>query len=89
MADTAKKKVTIQAGETELNFDVGIGAFNKFQNDFLPQNKVAPSENFLTACIKKGQEEALIDLCDKGLSIELASLVAAEFKPEIELTVKK
>ncbi|MEY8241672.1 MAG: putative phage tail assembly chaperone [Cycloclasticus sp.] len=89
MADSAKKKITICAGSTELKFQVGIADFNKLQNDMLPNNKVAPSENFLMACIDESQKQELVDLFDQGFGLELSALVAAEFKPDMELTVKK
>ncbi len=89
MADTAKKKITLCAGKAELKFQVGISEFNKLQNDMLPNNKVAPSENFLMSCIDDSQKKELVVLFDQGFGLELSALVVAEFKPEMELTVKK
>ena len=34
-------------------------------------------------------KEKLAEYCDQGLAVELASAVAAEFKPAVEITVKK
>lgn len=89
MSATAKKKVALTVGENEFNFEVGIGEFTQFQNEFLPNNKVAPSENFLTRCVKPDQRDALADILDQGYAVELAQLVAGEFKPEIKIEVKK
>lgn len=89
MAASNKKNVTLKVADTEFNFAVGIAEFNSFQNEFLPNNKVAPSENFLTRCVKQEQREKLTELCDQGLAIDLAQMVAAEFKPEVKIEVKK
>lgn len=89
MADSNKKPVVVQVGETEFKFKVGLTEFTAYQNEFMPNNKVAPSENFLTRCVQPDQKEKLAEYCDQGLAVELASAVATEFKPEVEITVKK
>lgn len=92
MADKKKAigtPVTIGNGEGELRFDVTLKAFNDYQDEFMPNAKVAPSENFLAKCVHPEDKEQLLDYCDKGYTIELAQLVATEFKPEIEFKVKK
>ncbi len=89
MAQSSKKKIVIEGGKSPLKFDVGVTAFNKLQNDMLPTNKVAPSENFLMACIDDSQKDYLVELFDQGLGLDLAQLVAEQFKPEIKFTVKK
>ncbi|QQD22282.1 hypothetical protein GJQ54_11115 [Oceanospirillaceae bacterium ASx5O] len=89
MADESKKKVTLEVGAQEFNFAVGIAEFTAFQNEFLPNNKVAPSENFLMKCVHPEQRDALIKLCDQGLAAELAQHVAGEFRPDLAIRVKK
>lgn len=89
MAESNKKTVDLLVGETELNFKVGLAEFTSYQNEFMPNNKVAPSENFLMRCVQNDQKEALADFCDQGLAVELASAVAEQFKPAVTITVKK
>lgn len=89
MAASNKKQVTLDVAGEELKFEVGIKEFTDYQNQFMPNNKVAPSENFLTFCSVGEQKDQLIDLFDRGYGVELAQIVAAEFKPEITIEVKK
>ena len=84
-----KTKVVLEVGAQSLEFSVGIKEFNDYQNELLPDNKVAPSENFLAKCIKPEQKEDLFKLCDQGCGLEMAQLVAGEFKPDLEIKVKK
>lgn len=89
MAQENKKNVVLNVGEGELRFKVGINEFSSFQNDFMPNNKVAPCENFLCKCVHSDDKERLIQLCDQGLAVDLGQAVAAEFKPDIAISVKK
>ena len=90
MADTNGKKVTIQVGDHELKFVVDTKAYNSYLNEMLPNNKVAPSENFLKRCLAdQSQAELLESFCDQGLALNLASTVSEEFVPALEIKVKK
>ena len=89
MSKSGLKKVVLTVGGKDLTFNVGLTAFNEYQNEFLPQSKVAPSENFLVKCVEEQDKDQLLEYCDQGFTIELASMVAAEFKPSLELKVKK
>ncbi|MDP2548900.1 putative phage tail assembly chaperone [Oceanobacter sp. 4_MG-2023] len=89
MADQNSKKITVCAGSTELRFSVDLMAFHAFQNDFLPNNKVAPSNNFLMRTIHPDDKESLNALLDMGQAINLAQAVAGEFTGDVEITVKK
>jgi hypothetical protein len=94
MADTTnpgKKLVEIVIGKTTYKFLVGINEFNEYQDSMLPNHKVAPSENFLVACVQGGDEvkETLVELFEQGHALQLAGLLAGEFKPALEISVKK
>jgi hypothetical protein len=89
MAKANKKEVVLTVGEAELRFAVGINEFNGLQNEMLPNNKVAPSENFLVKCVHPDDKEKMLDYCDQGFAIDMASMVAEQFKPEVVISVKK
>lgn len=89
MADNSKKKITLTLGDTELNFAIGIQEYNEFVNEFQPSNKVAPSENLLTRCVHPDQRDKLIEFCDMGLAMDMASALIEGFKPALKLSVKK
>lgn len=83
------KEIIMNVGDDELRFSVGIKEFNELQDESLPKNKVTPSENFLMKCVHPDDEEKLLALFEQGINFDLANLVASEFKPEVEIVVKK
>lgn len=91
MADKAQvgTPVTLEINKKEIRFGVTLAAFNNYQDEFMPNAKVAPSENFLVKCVHPDDKEEVISLCDQGYTIELAQMVASEFKPALEIKVKK
>ncbi|MEH6649984.1 MAG: putative phage tail assembly chaperone [Motiliproteus sp.] len=88
MAVKAGKKMTIQAGEQDLKFTVTVDDYHGYQNAFQPDNKVAPSRNFLTRTVDADDKEALEALLDQGYAAELATTVAGNFKPALEIKIK-
>lgn len=89
MAQQTGKQITLEIGADELRFNVDLTAFNGFQNEFLPNNKVAPSHNFLMKTVHPDDRETLTALLDQGMAIHLAQAVAGGFTPEVEIRVKK
>ena len=81
--------VILEIGKKDLRFGVTITAFNDYQDEFMPNLKVAPSENFLFKCVHPEEKEEVLNLCNQGYTIELAQMVASEFKPALEIKVKK
>jgi len=84
-----KTNVVIEINNTDFKFSVGVTDFNTLQNEMLPNDKVAPSENFLMATVDSNQKDDLIALFDQGYGVELASIVGNEFKPALAAKVKK
>ena len=53
-------------------------------------DKVVPAENFLRRTLAdKAQKPLLDELCNAGLTLELAGSVIQEFRPQVTITVKK
>ena len=90
MAQQTGTPVTITAPDGDLHFNVTAAAFDTFQNEFMPGQKiVTPADNFLTSTVAEADRERLIAWCDKHYAVDLASMVAAEYKPAVEFKVKK
>lgn len=89
MSEKAGKKVTLDIAGTEFEFTVDITAYNNFVNAFLPNNKVAPAFNFATATVNPDQLNELTEWLDQGIAVEVANHLAEQFKPAIEIAVKK
>ena len=84
------KSITVMMGDKELNFQIALDDWNRFVNALQPDNKIAPMHNFLInvaaneetkSSVKKAYEDAL--------TADLFGVVSKEFKPEVEITVKK
>ncbi|EEQ3298438.1 putative phage tail assembly chaperone [Escherichia coli] len=87
---TAENTITLQVGELELTFIPTVKAYNDLQNDFMPDNKIAPLKNYLRRIVIKEHRDLLNQLLEKpGMPASLATAVNNEFVPEVEITVKK
>lgn len=86
----AEKKVTLSIGGTEFNFKVTTQDFNNYVNRITAESKVAPSVNFLRACLlDREKKETLNDLIDRGYALDIAGKLMEEYRPELEIEVKK
>ncbi|MDD4818122.1 MAG: putative phage tail assembly chaperone [Victivallaceae bacterium] len=83
------KKIILTIGETELAFTVSLQDYNDYINAVKPDDKVAPSLNFLRRTVDPEQKELLKSCTDQGLHVELAGLLIQEFRPDVEIAVKK
>ncbi|ACR69440.1 hypothetical protein DBV23_15880 [Edwardsiella ictaluri] len=82
--------ITLQIGEQELTFAPTPQAYDTLQNDFMPNNKVAPLKNYLRRIVIKDHRQALDTLLQKpGMPAAIASAVNDEYAPNIEIIVKK
>ena len=64
--------------------------YNRYINELKPDDKVAPSERLLRrTLVDKEQTPALNALFDQGLAVEMAGWLAQEFRPQVEILVKK
>lgn len=86
----AEKKITLTLGETDFCFEVTTATYNRYINEIKPDDKVSPSLRFVRiALVDKEQRDALDELCDSGLTVDIAGLLVTEFRPDIEIEVKK
>ncbi|ENF3460694.1 putative phage tail assembly chaperone [Yersinia enterocolitica] len=82
--------ITLQIGEHELSFAPTTKDYNDLQNDFMPDNKIAPLKNYLRRIVIKEHRELLNELLEKaGMPASIATAVNNEFVPDVEITVKK
>ena len=80
------KEITLIAGDKELKFNVGLSDYD----EMTMTDKVVPAENFLRRTLAdKAQKPLLDELCNAGLTLELAGSVIQEFRPQVTITVKK
>lgn len=89
MADKNGTKVTITAGDQDVRFVVTLDDYHRYQNEMMPDNKIAPSKNFLSRTVASECKDQLDQLISQGFTLDLAAMVGSEFRPAMELSIKK
>lgn len=85
-----EKDITLTVNGQELAFSVDTPSYNRYINELLPTNKVAPAENFLRRTVKAEHKDALKDVLDMpGAAVQLAGALVMDFMPDIEIEVGK
>lgn len=81
--------IVLAVSGTELTFKPSMQDYNKYINELMPDNKIAPSHNYLRRIVDKESKEALDTLLAKpGAALQLAAKVNEQFVPELEIEVK-
>lgn len=84
------KEITLQVGQQDLTFNVSLEAYNQCINTLQPNNKVAPMHNFLVNVAKDEKtRKAVNQIYEDALTSEVFGALVNEFKPSVEITVKK
>ncbi|NDL64835.1 putative phage tail assembly chaperone [Acerihabitans arboris] len=87
MSENVKIAMTING--LDLVFEPNITAFNKFTNEMMPDNKVAPATNYLRRIITKDTKENLEKiLALPGGALKLTGAVNEKYSPELEIEIK-
>lgn len=80
--------VLVVAGK-ELRFQPTLTAYNKYINEMMPHDKVAPSTNYLRRIIHKDDKTALDDVLKlPGAVMRLLAKVNGHFEESLEIEVK-
>lgn len=84
-----KDSVTVTFSGVELTFFRDDAAYDQMINDIDSKNKITPIKDYLLAIVNREQREELLNIINiPGLALKLATVVNAEFVPEIEITLK-
>ena len=84
------KTIEILMGDKELTFNVTLEAYNNCVNSLQVDNKVAPMHNFLISVSGDEDTKGRVNYArDNALTADLFGVVVKEFKPDVEITVKK
>lgn len=85
-----ENRIELTVNGEDLAFDVTVEDYNAYINEMMPNNKVAPSHNFLMRTVAHDHRDRLAAVLKlPGAAIELAGAVVEAFRPEISITVKK
>ncbi len=84
------QKIVLDVNDVELNFDVNVAAYNKFQNTSTMVNKIQPATNFLMNVVDDSDKKKLKEfLLQPGAAMYIVSAIVDEYQPEFNITVKK
>lgn len=73
----------------DIIFEPNQTAYNKFINEMVMDNKVAPAHNYLTRIVATESKEALAEVLKRpGAALQLVGKVNEIYAPELEIEVK-
>lgn len=84
------KTISVQMGDKELTFVVSLDDYNRCVNALQTDNKISPMHNFLINVSDNEETKAAVNQAyQDALTSELFGVVVKEYKPDVEITVKK
>lgn len=89
--DLNNQEIVVTIGNQELNFTVSREDYNRYINGVMPNNKVAPANNFCIATVSDESKGALKEILSNtpGSEVQIAAAVLEEYMPDLEITAKK
>lgn len=86
-----KKTITLTIAGTDFGFTVSTSDYNDYINALMPDNKVAPNHNLAVRTVHSDQKQDLSALLGEnpGAAVNIGALIAREFAPQLEISVKK
>lgn len=86
-----KKNIVLSVAGADLKFTVTTEAYTGLVNEVMPDNKVAPNHNFAMRTVDAESKDELKALLENhpGAAVQIGSALAAEFAPQLGITVKK
>lgn len=83
------KTIVLTAAGTDIRFTLDLTAYNKYINEMMPHDKVAPATNYLRRIVHKDDKAALDELLKRpGAVMKLLARVNEEFEGDLEVEVK-
>lgn len=84
------KTITIEMGDSLLSFTVTLEEWTRCVNALNVDNKVGPMHNFLIRVANNDDTKKLVNQAyQDGLTCDLFGVLVQEFKPDVEIRVKK
>ena len=89
------QQTTVVINDKEISFSIGVEDYNRYLNEQMPNDKVAPAYNFLIRTVDEKQKEELkklimVDGKPNGLVVvQVAGSLAADFAGGVQISIKK
>ena len=85
-----EKSIVLTIEETDFAFAVSLALYNEFVDTIQATSKTAPATNFIRRSLAdKAQLPVLNELIDQGLAVDIAGKLVEEFRPKVEIELKK
>lgn len=80
------KTIKLKIDGKIVAFNVDAAAYDKYLNELMPSNKIAPARNFLLRTVAADDREALKVVLEKpSAGLQIAAKLVEEFTPDIEI----
>ncbi len=80
------KTIKLNIDGKPMAFNVAVAAYDKYLNELMPSNKIAPARNFLLRTVAAEDREALKTALEKpGAGLQIAAKLVEEYTPDIEI----
>ncbi len=84
-----KKVIVLAVAGKELRFEPTLAAHNKYINEMMPNDKIAPATNYLRRIVNKDDKAALDEILQRpGAVMRLVAKVNEHFEVDLEIEVK-
>ncbi len=84
------KRIQLLVDGEAVDFDVSLSAYNAYVNAMTPNNKVAPSHNFLMRVVCDEDRETLkAFLALPGAALDIVGALLEEYQPQLNVVVGK
>ncbi|CAI1950736.1 putative phage tail assembly chaperone [Serratia marcescens] len=85
-----KNTITLTINGTDITFEPSMVAYNKYVNEFMPNNKISPAINYLNRIVATDSKPALeAALKIAGAAMQIADAINEQFAPQVDIAVKK
>ena len=91
LKDLNSQLIDVTVDEKLLNFTISREDYNRYINAVMPNNKVAPANNFCVATVNDESKSELKEILSNnpGSEVQIAAAVLEEYMPDLEITAKK
>lgn len=89
MSEKENNEIVLVVAGNDLRFKPTLTAYNKYINEMMPNDKVAPATNYLRRVVNKEDKEALDEVLKiPGAVMRLLHKVNSHFEESLEIEVK-
>ncbi|MDC9606104.1 putative phage tail assembly chaperone [Xenorhabdus griffiniae] len=83
------KMITLMIGETEIQFEPNIIAYNSMINDMTLENKIVPIVTYLRRIVQPASKAVLDEFLQiPGAAMQIVERVNSAYAPKLDIEIK-